>query len=133
MFLRTARPEARLSENKIIVCLANSRKHSGRCVAGIELVDGIVGDWIRPVSARSGREVSEHERQYEDGSDPDVLDVISVPVLERIPEEFQTENWLLDPKYYWTPVGRAGWEDLLDLESPVGALWINGYETTHGE
>jgi hypothetical protein len=76
--------------------------------------------------------VSERERQYEDGSDPEVLDIISVPVIESVPEGFQTENWLLDPDYYWERVDRADWQDLDSLESPVAPLWINGYETYHG-
>lgn len=65
---------------KTLVCLANSRKLLGRCVAGI--VDGSQAEWIRPISARPNREVSEYERQYEDGSDPRVLDIVSVPLLQ---------------------------------------------------
>ena len=55
---------------KRIVCLANSRKLSGRCVAGRELVADRPEAWVRPVSAREHQEVSEHERQYQDSSDP---------------------------------------------------------------
>ena len=37
-----------------------------------------------------------NERQYEDGSDPQVLDIIDVPVLGSRPNYHQAENWLLD-------------------------------------
>ena len=98
---------------KRIVCLANSRKLSGRCIAGKEILDnGSPGGWVRPVSDRSSEEVSEYERQYEDGSDPSVLDVIEIPILEARPKTYQQENWLLDPEYYWEKIDRISWDDL---------------------
>ena len=80
-----------------IICLANSRKLAGRCIAGREWTATGAGRWIRPVSERLHQEVSEYERQYEDGSDPRALDIVDVPILEPIPQRFQSENWLLDP------------------------------------
>ena len=90
------------------------------------------GGWIRPVSARDGGEVSEYERQYEDGSDPRVLDVIDVPVLESRPKDYQTENWLLDPNCYWQKAGRLSTSDLAALTDPVAPLWIDGHSTYNG-
>ena len=99
---------------KRIVCLANSRKYSGRCIAGKELLaDGRPGRWIRPVSARENEEVSEHERQFHDGSDPRLLDVMDVPLLNPLPKDYQQENWLLDPASYWEKVRRIGWQELV--------------------
>jgi len=121
-----------VSTHKLIVCLANSRKLSGRCIAGKEWIQGKAGAWIRPVSARPHEEVSEHERQYEDGSDPKVLDIVAVPLLATRPRGAQSENWLLDPDYYWAKTGEATWSDLAKLVDPVSPLWLDGIHTYSG-
>ena len=76
--------------------------------------------------------MSEYERQYEDGSDPRVLDIVDVPVLEPKPHEFQSENWLLDPRYYWSKAGASSPLDMERLLDPIDGLWINGYHTFNG-
>ena len=121
-----------MSVTKRIVCLANSRKLSGRCIAGKELAGERIAGWVRPISARPHEEVSEHERQYEDGNDPRVMDIIDVPLLSARPNSYQTENWLLDPNFYWEKQGRATWNQLAQLAGPVGPLWTNGSSTYHG-
>ena len=118
---------------KRIVCLANSRKLSGRCVAGKEaLDDGRFGAWVRPVSARGNEEVSEDERQYADGSDPRVLDVIDVPVLNAQPKTYQQENWLLDQDRCWQRVQRVEPNQLTQLLDPAAPLWINAHSSFNG-
>lgn len=118
---------------KRIVCLANSRKLTGRCIAGREWSkEQGVGSWVRPVSARENQEVSEYERQYEDGSDPRVLDIINIPVLKQQPKDYQTENWLLNPSYYWEKIGAFSQQFLPKLVDPIAPLWINGQSTYHG-
>jgi hypothetical protein len=121
-----------MAKVKRIVCLANSRKLSGRCVAGKELVKKEPGQWVRPVSDRPSQEVSEHERQYQDGSDPRVLDVIDITFAEHRPKSYQTENWLLDPHLYWVRVGRTSWKDLLALADEPPSLWKDGSSTYSG-
>jgi hypothetical protein len=110
---------------KTLLCLANSRKLSGRCVAGREIISGRPGAWIRPVSDREHQEVSHQERRYENGTDPRVLDVIRVPLIVHRPHEYQQENWLLDPRFYWENKGRLNWQQLQPFVQPVGPLWIN--------
>lgn len=118
---------------KRIVCLANSRKLSGRCIAGKEILSGgRSGGWIRPVSDRENEEVSEYERQYEDGSDPRLLDVIDVPVLRPTPKNYQQENWLLHPDYYWQKVRSGSKEELGQFIDSLPSLWINGHSTANG-
>ncbi|HEU4323001.1 MAG TPA: hypothetical protein VFS21_07595 [Roseiflexaceae bacterium] len=118
---------------KQIICLANSRKIGGRCIAGKELVeDKQIGRWVRPVSNREHNEVSEREYCYEDGNEPSVLDIIEVPLLYATPKEYQQENWLLDPEYWWEKVGDITWEDVRQIVDPVEPLWINNFSTFHG-
>ncbi len=117
---------------KRILCLANSRKLNGRCLAGKQFGGTAAGTWVRPVGAREHGEVSEYERQYEDGSDPRVLDLIDVPLIGPQPREFQQENWLLDPDHYWVKAGRATWSDLTRLADRTEPLWIDGIHTNNG-
>ncbi|CCH28728.1 hypothetical protein ABZ816_27390 [Actinosynnema sp. NPDC047251] len=120
-----------MAVTKELVCLANSRKYMGRCVAGMEILDGS-RRWIRPVSNRTRHEVSAAERQYRGAVEPQVLDVISVPLVAPRPIGFQRENWLLDPRLRWQKVRRIDWDELCTLEEHPRSLWINGYHTSAG-
>ncbi len=122
-----------MTGNKRIVCLANSRKVSGRCIAGREwTAQDVAGPWIRLVSERDSQEVSEYERQYEDGSDPKVLDIIDIPVKGPIAQGWQSENWLIEPEYYWRKVGKYSPLDLGGLVDRVEPLWFDGDSTYNG-
>lgn len=123
-----------MSDTKTIVCLANSWKHgSGRCVAGRETSPKPFGPWLRPVSERAGQEVSEEERQYENGQDPRVLDIITLKLLKPLPEKHQRENYLLDPSQHWIKQGTVSWAELQSaVEDPAGPLWINGRSSSNG-
>lgn len=121
-----------MAVTKRIVCLANSRKLSGRCVAGREWGDRHAGAWIRPVSGREHEEVSEGEREYKDGSDPRVLDVIEVPLLESKPKHYQQENWLLNPEEYWIRAGQLDWNGLVQIVENPERLWVNESSTNAG-
>jgi hypothetical protein len=81
--------------SKRIVCLAKSRKHGGRCVAGREIVEGSWGPWVRPVSKRPGHEISIPELRYGNGSEAALADVVTVHLEGHAPQGFQPENWVL--------------------------------------
>ncbi|MBE1162792.1 dual OB domain-containing protein [Dyella acidiphila] len=117
---------------KRILCLANSKKMAGRCIAGREVIGGAPGPWVRPVSERPTEEISEYERQYPDGSDPRVLDIIDVPLERHHPHACQTENWLIQAEEYWAKVGQAGWRDAVAFVETPQTLWHNGESSYHG-
>ncbi len=123
---------------KRIVCLANSRKKGDRCIAGKEILEGgRIGGWVRPVSDRGDEAVNVFERQYKDRSEPRVLDVMDVSLLEARPNTYQSENWLLDPHpshppVYWSNVRRVTVDDLPQFTDPVGPLWIDGHSSDKG-
>jgi hypothetical protein len=118
---------------KTIICLANSRKITGRCVAGREIGGGKIGAWIRPVSGRPAGELSEEDRRFQNGQDPSLLDVISVPMVEPRPHGFQTENHLIDDDHNWTKEREASWDDLkAALDRVAGPLWDNSSSSYNG-
>ena len=66
------------SRTKTILCLANSRKLQGRCVAGLEWDGLVVGNWVRPVSSREHEGLSASEMCYYNFLEPKPLDVIEL-------------------------------------------------------
>lgn len=73
-----------------ILCLANSNKMRGSCIAGLRL-DG--GGWIRPVARTPHGELYPAHYILQDGSCPQLFDRIRISFLERSPSAHQPENW----------------------------------------
>jgi hypothetical protein len=121
-----------MNYSKRIVCLANSKKPGGRCVAGKEVVQDGYGGWVRPVSTRPSAEINLEERQFENGREPQILDVIEVPMLAPVPRVHQTENHMIDAEAYWVNIGVVTWQTLTHLTDTPPSLWANGDSTFHG-
>ena len=86
-----------------IICLANSYKHGGRCIAGIELK---TGKWVRPVSNIEGKAITRDVRLIQ-ASEPRPRDVLEIPLGNCGPHEgCQPENVLLRPGR-WTKLDRV--------------------------
>jgi len=116
---------------KEIVCLANSRKYSGRCVAGKELLGDQIGRWVRPVSNCETGELSIKETSCENGKPPELLDVIAIPLSGHDPHSYQTENYTVD-KGLWIKKQQLPLPVLPRLCDQVDSLWINGYHSRNG-
>ena len=78
-----------------ILCLANSRKHGGRCIGGLRM-DG--GGWVRLVSSEPDGTLYPRHYLLDDGSEPQPLDRIAVPIAHPCPKPHQPENVLLLPQ-----------------------------------
>jgi RecQ family ATP-dependent DNA helicase len=96
-----------------LVCLANSRKHGARCIAGIELPSGA---WIRPVSNLDDGRV-ERATRLVDGREPSLGDVLAIPLADTGPNfGFERENRSILPGPW--RLGRvASMQELLGLVS----------------
>ncbi len=118
-----------------VLCLANSRKMSGRCVAGKAITPKGAGDWIRPVSSRPDKELSASDRHYAGGAEPALLDVINIQFLGHDPHPYQPENHLIDDNVYWGFSRRASFAEALAAADPVQTdLWgLSPDSSYHGE
>ena len=117
---------------KRIVCLANSFKIGGSCIAGKEMPAGRDSSWIRPVSARETAEVRPQECRLYDHALPKDLDILEIPLLRALPCGHQTENHLIDPACRWNRVGTMAWSELSLICDRPASLWINGNHTKRG-
>ena len=76
-----------------LICLANSNKMRGRCVADLRKNgDG----WIRPIAPETDHgQLLSHHFQLDDGSEPRVLDLIRLKITEARAVPGQPENWVI--------------------------------------
>lgn len=76
-----------------IICLANSRKLGGHCVAGLR-TDG--SGWIRPVGTAPDGILWPKDYTLANGTPVKPLDVMRVTVSAPRPACHQPENWVID-------------------------------------
>jgi ATP-dependent DNA helicase RecQ len=142
-----------MTSYKTIICLANSRKKGGYCIAGKEIINHqVTSNWVRPVSDTETGELYHPyvilkipfpklpkwlnsilslfiKRQFR----PQVLDIITVPLVKHKPHAYQRENYLIDIHQDWiketkiiSPTQLTQWCDV------VPSLWINDYHSSTG-
>jgi hypothetical protein len=92
-----------------IICLANSFKGGGRCIAGIDID---TGEWVRPFNPRGDEGALGRERLIK-GDEPRILDVLDIPIGEEA-EDYgcQPENRIL-LSGRWKKIGTILPEDAL--------------------
>lgn len=108
-----------------LICLANSRKHGGRCIAGLK-VDG--SGWLRPVSPRPDGTFGPFDYILTDRSEPALLDKIKVGLQKPRPLPHQPENWVID-RARWNLLARPMEADLVPI---LKAALVSGPELLCG-
>ncbi len=106
---------------KEIVCLANSRKLNGKCVAGKDIN---THNWIRPISGSEKGELTDNQIAYSNGEIPELLDIMKIPFERTKATFYQAENILIsDGK--WEKMGKYPENKLDDLCDNPPTIWIN--------
>lgn len=94
-----------MNEQKIVfLCLANSTKPGGRCIAGVQLEKNSEGlhkirrsnnrpEWLRPVSSDVGGAIPLQFAEH-----IEVLDIVECTCIKKVPSGHQIENFLVNLK-----------------------------------
>lgn len=100
---------------KNIIILTKSKKYKNNlCVAGI---DTKTSEWIRIVSNDESIQCAVNPKDivYEDGSSAEILDKVTISLVEHKPSYYQPENYIFDDSMYWVKTGNASIKELLSL------------------
>lgn len=94
-----------------VVCLANSRKQGGRCVAGLRM-DG--GGWVRPVSTEPEGVLQAWHYTLANGREAALLDILRMRLVCPQPAPHHPENWLMDTGQ-WETMSRVRLPQMLEF------------------
>ena len=94
-----------------MICLANSFKHGGRCIAGFK-TDG--SGWLRPISSKFDGTLYEEHYTLANGQEPQLFNIIKIECTQPRPEWHQPENWIISNRR-WQLVGYPTREQLNNL------------------
>jgi len=117
---------------KTFVCLAVSRKYGGHCIAGKEWSKGEIGPWIRPVSNKETGELSTADIRMDNGKTPQLLDIITVTIVEPVPHPYQNENFLIADHHGWNWNDTLPYSYVSKLCDASDSLWEHGYHDCNG-
>lgn len=84
-----------------VLCLANSFKHGGGCVAGIRLDTEA---WVRPVTDTGDGTLPNPQCWLDNGRQAAPLDVVQMDLERPAPRRHQPENWIVGSGQ-WTLIG----------------------------
>jgi hypothetical protein len=123
-----------MTYTRTLVCLASSIKHyPSRCIAGKEWSATGAGNWLRPVVDYNVDEgaISLASSKFQDGSQPQILDIVQISFDRAVPHGCQVENQLINGEV-WSKQGRVGWTELEAMVESYPDLWGIGNSSGNG-
>lgn len=108
---------------KDVILLTTSKKVGNYCIAGIE---NRTGRWVRIISEDDEIQhaVKLNDMICEDGSIPQVLDIVRIKCKGYSPNFYQTENYVLDNSTRWKILERARMKDVLAIHPSENKPYI---------
>ena len=97
-----------------IICLANSSKPGGRCIAGLKTDSS---GWFRPVSSIGNGALSWRNYSLDNGNEPQLFDIVRVSCSAHCSKCHQPENWVINGQS-WEFVGLPSLEQIRKLLNP---------------
>ncbi|WP_204106082.1 MULTISPECIES: hypothetical protein [Spirulina sp. CCY15215] len=97
-----------------IICLANSLKHGGRCIAGFK-TDG--SGWLRPVSSQTDGTLYQEHYTLSNGQEPELFNILRIECDRPHSRIHQPENWIVSDRP-WQFMGWPTTDQLNKLLKP---------------
>jgi hypothetical protein len=117
---------------RTIVCLANSYKHGGRCVAGVCLE---TGEWLRLRGPNGDGALAAREYVLADGAgEVRLLDVFEAVLHYAMPTDCHPEDWVIAAvswRLLERPCSAECWKKVLEAEESGSSL-LGGYRDRVG-
>ncbi|MEO5349828.1 MAG: hypothetical protein H7836_09290 [Magnetococcus sp. YQC-3] len=113
-----------MSYIKTIVCFANSRSESGRCIAGKEWQHEGPGAWVRSIRHPAAHAIPISTQKLQGGRDLQPLDILSINFDRHHPQDHQTENHIITQNSTWSKRASLSWTDI--------DKWLDNPETLWG-
>ena len=121
-----------MARSALMVCLANSYRPGGHCIAGKLLGPEGFTTWLRPVSLRPTAELLACECHYPTRETPRPRDLVHLHLERAAPQGHQTENILIDPTYTWRKLGTIDHQAISTLCDKPKTLWTLLDQTVAG-
>ena len=117
---------------KRMVLLAKSWRPGGMCIAGREIVNGRIGDWVRPVDTSNCDAIDRSVVNYERSDELQLLDVVELDLGEHVPSDHQQENWSIRRSRRIRRLSRFERAQLGTICDDDRDLWRNGSSSSVG-